>query len=105
MSTKRARPRPASGAKSILFAAALATARPLCAGISYDLRFADGTHNALVTTPSLYTLEIWARVSGTNASITDEGFQSNNLTLMSAQFDGGAMTIGGLSSAAVTTTF
>jgi autotransporter-associated beta strand protein len=105
MSTRRARRHARVHAKTILFAAALATAQPISAGLVYDLRFADGSHNQLVTAGDSYTLELWARVSGTNGNNLDEGIQSSMLKVVSTQSSGGAITSGGLSAVAVATDF
>jgi autotransporter-associated beta strand protein len=88
-----------------VLAAALAAAHQVRGDIWYDLRLADGTRNAVVAASGVYTLSLWARVSGTNSTHADEGFQSSYLTLMSTQLDGGGVTSGGLSSAAVASDF
>ncbi|HEX8524298.1 MAG TPA: PEP-CTERM sorting domain-containing protein [Tepidisphaeraceae bacterium] len=76
------------------------------AGVLYDLRFSDGTKSkeALAGT---YNVELWARVSGPNTSLTDDGIQSSYVKILSSQNNGGAITSGGLvaGSGAVTADF
>ena len=68
------------------------------AGLTYDLRFSDGLHTKFdAATGNLYTLELWARVSGTNGTVTDEGLSTSYIAIYSAQINGGAFFGGGLS--------
>jgi hypothetical protein len=76
------------------------------AGIVYELRYtggpagsttgiADPLHqrNALVGT---YNVELWARVSGTNGVVTDDGLQNSLIVMTSTQLGGGAALAGGI---------
>jgi len=65
------------------------------AGLVYDLRSSDGSH-ALPVTPGTYTLDLWAQVSGTDASISNETHTFDYVTILSTQSGGGAITSGGL---------
>jgi len=66
------------------------------AGLIYDLRFSDGSHSVAPVAGQTYTLQLWGRVSGTNAMITDEGLNSGYVNIVSTQSGGGAITAGGL---------
>jgi autotransporter-associated beta strand protein len=101
----KARRRVGSHAKSILLAAALAGAQQASGGLTFDLRFTDGTHTQVATAGSAYTLELWAKVTGTDGTNLNEGIQSALITVMSTQLGGGAITFGGLSGASVATDF
>lgn len=93
------------GVRALLLATMAAAGQHAAAGIYYDLRFADGSHNMLVTTPGAYTLDLWVRVSGADADSTNEGVQLSYIDIFSTQTAGGAMTSGGLSDGQVTTDF
>jgi len=93
----------------------IATAGTANAGVLYDLRFAgaqpvgsgsagDGVHS-LGAVPGTYHLELWARVSGTNATNADEGLTNIYTAIASQQQSGGAITAGGLAAGAVVTPF
>jgi hypothetical protein len=75
------------------------------AGLVYDLRFADGSHTQGAVAGQTYTLEVWARVSGTNASTTDERLTNSYVNIVSTQASGGAITSGGLSGGTLVTPF
>jgi len=88
------------------------------AGVVYDLRYAPAGQPAGSIVPAdpsgvhvrgavagTYHLELWARVSGTNATNADEGLTNIYTTLASAQISGGAITAGGLANGAVVTPF
>jgi len=70
-------------------------AQSASAGLVYDLRFSDGTHT-LPSVPGTYTLDLWAKVSGTNATVADETHTFDYVTILSTQSGGGAFTSGGL---------
>lgn len=67
------------------------------AGLVYDLRFADGSHTKDPASAASFTVELWARVSGTNATQTDEGLTNSYVEILSTQTGGGGITAGGLS--------
>jgi hypothetical protein len=93
-------------ARAAVCAAALsAVQQSRGAGITFDLRFIDGSHTKVAVAGNTYTLELWARVSGTNGNNLDDGIGSSLHTLMSAQVGGGAITAGGFSSGAVDPNF
>jgi hypothetical protein len=69
--------------------------------LSYDLRFFGGTHEIIPIHPNVYTVELWARVSGTNATQTDEGLTNSYVTILSSQIAGGSITSGGLTAASL----
>jgi hypothetical protein len=75
------------------------------AGVVYDLRFADNSHTQLAVAGQTYTLQLWARVSGTNGNVTDESIQSTLTSLVSTQVLGGALATGGITSVSVNPTF
>ncbi len=56
--------------------------------IYVDLKFQDGTVTKQATASTTYTLDIWVRVLGTNASI-EEGLGVVNMAFKTAQADGG----------------
>jgi hypothetical protein len=47
-----------------------------------------------------YQLDLWARVSGTNGTVTDEGLSNSYVTVLSGQSGGAAITAGGVTSGA-----
>ena len=55
------------------------------AGLVYDLRFADGSHTKNLTSADTFTVELWARVSGTNGTSTDEGLANSYVQIGSTQ--------------------
>jgi autotransporter-associated beta strand protein len=65
------------------------------AGLTYDLRFSDGTRQKSLATDFVgaMNLELWARVSGTDSDHTNEGLVDSYLVLQSSEtgdlFDGG----------------
>jgi len=75
------------------------------AGLVYDLSFADGDHTKVATAGGSYTLELWARVSGTNATSTDEALTFSYVNIVSTQSSAGAITSGGISTGALTAPF
>jgi hypothetical protein len=75
------------------------------AGLVYDLRFADGDHTKVATAGGSYTLELWARVSGTNATSTDETLTYSYINIVSTQASGGAIASGGLSNGTLVAPF
>jgi autotransporter-associated beta strand protein len=97
--------RSARRASALVVAAALTAVQQTRAGVSFDLRLTDGSHNAVVSSPGVYTVDLWTRVSGTNSTIADEGFQSGLFTLMSTQAGGGGFTSGGVTGATIDTNF
>src|SRR5262245_51445230 len=69
-----------------------------CGGLTYDLRFSDGSHALYFFRPGdVYSLELWARVSGTNGTYIDEGLSNSYITILSSQTGGGLIASGGLS--------
>src|SRR6266542_2162505 len=85
--------------RAIFLAAALAASPQVRAGLTYDLRFSDGTHSVLPTAGATYTVELWAQVGGTDGTTANEGLTNSYVTILSTQFDGGSLLSGGLSSA------
>ena len=67
---------------ALIAAAVSAVPNTADAGLVYDLRFADGTStkDAAVGT---YSVELWARISGTDGNTTNEGIQTNYVVLQS----------------------
>ena len=65
------------------------------AGLVYDLRFSDGSHTKNLSSADTYTVELWARVSGTNGTVTDEGMTNSYAQIGSTQTGGGGITSGG----------
>jgi len=85
------------------------------AGVVFDLRFSgaqpvgsggagDGLHS-LGAVPGTYHLDLWARVSGTNGTTTDEALTNVYTSIASLQTNGGAVTAGSLANAQTTSTF
>jgi len=86
------------------------------AGVVYDLRYAaagqpagsglagDGTHS-LGAVPGTYHLELWARVSGTNATNSDEGLTNIYTAIASSQSSGGAVTTAAMANGVVSAPF
>ena len=70
------------------------------AGIVFDLRFSDGNHTKVAAAGADYTLDVWARVSGTNATATDEKLAFSYVNIVSTQSSGGAITAGGFTTGA-----
>ncbi|HEX8523581.1 MAG TPA: hypothetical protein VF669_15105, partial [Tepidisphaeraceae bacterium] len=89
----------------MLISAALGAVPYASGGVRYDLRFADGSHTQMATAGGSYTLELWARVSGANNSLTDDGIQSSYVKILSSQSNGGAIVAGGFSIGQVTSEF
>jgi hypothetical protein len=75
------------------------------AGVVYDLRFADGSHTQGAAAGQTYTLELYARVSGTNGNVADEALTSSYVQIVSTQSGGGALTSGGLTAATLVSPF
>ncbi len=90
---------------SVALGAGLVSAGVANAGLVYDLRFTDGSHTRVATAGSSYSLELWVRASGTNGNNLDDGLQSTLTTLVSTQFNGGAIGTGGITSVVVTPLF
>jgi hypothetical protein len=70
------------------------------AALVYDLRLggstgAEPTSHTLPNAPGTYTLDLWARITGTNATNTDEKFTNSYVTILSTQTNGGAILSGG----------
>jgi len=77
------------------------------AGIVYELRYtggpvgsdtgvADPLHQRNAIAGGVYNVELWARVSGTNGTTTDEGLINSLITMTSTQLGGGAATSGAI---------
>ncbi len=85
--------------RAIIARAALAVFAGLAgsaeAGLTYDLRFSDGSHTQFANVGN-YTLELWAQVSGTNTDHTDDSIVNMTVNTASLQINGGAVTSGGL---------
>src|SRR5438067_1244523 len=75
------------------------------AGVVYDLRFVDGSHFTAAILGGTHTIELWARVSGTNGTTTDDGITNSLITIVSTQTGGGEITAGGISAAILETPF
>jgi hypothetical protein len=89
---------------SVLFAAILPVTQAVAAPITYDLRFADGSHIKSAI-PGLYTADLWVVVRGNDGSNINEGMQSCLVTIMSKQTFGGSIAAGGITSAVVSADF
>jgi hypothetical protein len=75
------------------------------AGIVFDLRFSDNSKTQVATPNASYTLDLWARVSGTNGNATDDGLQGALTSLISRQISGGAILSGGMVSSTMNPDF
>jgi len=75
------------------------------AGLVYDLRFSDGSQSRQADAGTTYTLELWAQVSGTNATQSDEKLTNTYVNIVSTQVGGGNIVAGGLAAATVATPF
>jgi hypothetical protein len=87
------------------------------AGIVYELRYVGGPAGSDtapgVTDPlhqrgaqvGTYNVELWARVSGTNATNTDEGLTNSLISVTSTQLSGGSIQAGALASGVRATAF
>src|SRR5438105_10884697 len=82
--------------------AALAVAARVDAGLTLDLRFADGSRQASPGSP--LSLEVWAQVSGSDTDHTNDAFQSAYFSLVSQEISGDLFD-GALASAAVISPF
>jgi hypothetical protein len=76
----------------------------LDAGVTYDLRFSNGTHWMTPLAGHSYVMELWARVDGTDL-IRNEGFQSSLTTVVSTQTNGGGITSGGITNVTMASRF
>ncbi|HEX8522097.1 MAG TPA: PEP-CTERM sorting domain-containing protein [Tepidisphaeraceae bacterium] len=83
-------------------------------GVSYDLRFSGAVtgniltaHQAKAVPGNMYEVELWARVSGTNGTTSDEGIQFSWVKLLSTQSapGSGAILSGGITGFAATPEF
>jgi hypothetical protein len=74
-------------------------------GITYDLRFADGSKSTVITAPGTYTVDLWAMVHDPNPPFTDEGLSYGLVNVVSQQINGGAIGSGGVTSGATTAAF
>lgn len=79
-----------------------ATVLPPVPGFSYDLRFPDGSKTKTINPddPTIYTLDLWARVYSTDGDLTNDGPSYGIVNLVSQQTGGGAIASGGVVSAA-----
>jgi hypothetical protein len=77
----------------------------LGASITFDLRYADGTHTKQGVAGGTYPVEAWVRVTGTNGDTSNEGLYLSSLVVASTQVDGGGITSGGLSNGQVAPPF
>jgi len=76
------------------------------AAVVYDLRLASGAHSVNAVAGQSYTVDLWAIVSGTNGTNTDDGIQSSYAKILSTQLgSGGGIATGGITAAAVSTDF
>jgi hypothetical protein len=84
------------------------------AAISYDLRYVGGPVGSEATVDpahirqavvGTYQLELWQRVSGTNATVTDESLTNSLITVVSTQVGGSAVTSGALAAGTTATPF
>src|SRR5438034_9896510 len=64
------------------------------ASFFYDLRLPGGGHAASAISGLDYSLELWARVSGTNATQPDDGLTNSYIEILSTQLSGGAALAG-----------
>ena len=86
-----------------LTAAVFAAASPAHADLNFVARFSSnglasgdlGT-NTTVAAVGKYAVVVWADVSGTDANVTNNGFQSAYLNFVSQQVNGGAISVGGV---------
>jgi autotransporter-associated beta strand protein len=90
-------------ASAVLAAAVWATSAR--AGLTYDLRFSDGSHTKIPSVGTTYTLELWARVSGTDANSANDGLTSSYAVILSAETGVGAFPTGGITGGSVTAPF
>lgn len=78
----------ACGAGAIVGAGLLSPAASE-AQFTYDLRFSDGSSDKVVAGPGNLTVELWARVSGTDTDHTNDAFHSGFVVLQSSETNGG----------------
>lgn len=69
---------------------------PTNGGVTYDLRFADGTKSKVVTAPGTYTVDLWAQLDDPNPPITDDALSYGLVNIISQQINGGAIASGGV---------
>src|SRR5437660_1245924 len=81
-----------------VLAAAVTAARPALAQISYDLRYSDGSKHVSAT-PGNYTIDLWARITGTDTDHTNDKLVTSYAVVQSGSVSGG---FGGGLSGAVT---
>lgn len=90
------------GMAALVLGAGLLAPASSQAGLTYDLRFSDGSSAKTVAAPGSLSLELWARVDGANGNIADEAMQVSYITLQSSGNVGYA---GQLSAGATSLTF
>ncbi|HEX8525289.1 MAG TPA: autotransporter-associated beta strand repeat-containing protein [Tepidisphaeraceae bacterium] len=73
----------------------MAASRETWAGVYYDLRLQDGSHQVQAELGEIYTLELWGRVSGADTTLTNDGLQSSYVKIVSTQTNGGSIISGG----------
>ena len=82
-----------SAGRVIALAALAGLGRQAAAGITYDLRFADGSHTKAAVSGA-YSLDLWVRLSGTNAIHTDDTLVNSYVVVQSSSTGGGAIGAG-----------
>jgi hypothetical protein len=91
--------------RAVAAAALITSGTANASGVFWDLRFADGSHVKNAIAGQTYNLELWARVSGTNGNIVDEGIKDALISIASTQLNGGAVATGGITSVTIPATF
>ncbi len=82
-------------ASAVLAAAVWTTSAQ--AGVTYDLRFLDGSHTKVASVGTTFQMELWARVSGTDASAANDGLTTSYAVIQSGVIGTGAFPTGGIS--------
>ena len=76
------------------------------ADFTYDLRLSSGGKTQAITSAGgTFTLDLWARVNGSDTDHANDGVVSGVLSVQSVQVNGGAFLSGGLTAAEPTATF
>jgi autotransporter-associated beta strand protein len=86
-------------ASAVLAAAVWTTAAQ--AGLTYDLRFTDGTRTKVPSVGTTYQMDLWARVSGTDANSANDGLTTSYVAIQSGVTSGGAFPTGGITGGSV----
>src|SRR5438552_1226147 len=98
----------------IAAAAVIATNRASAAPVSYDLRFVSGPAGSdIINDPvhqripllGIYHVDLWARISGSDGTTSNDGLWDSRNCIASLQIGGGAIGAGGVIAGQVTPDF